>query len=185
MINNSIKKILNEISSVLVNKINQKEADLLINEILIAEKIVCSGAGRVGMAIKGFAMRLGHLGFNAFQLGDTTVPSIGEKDLFIVASGSGETKTILELVKIAKTNKSKIFLISGNPKSSMGKLADSVLKVSAPSKVKEVEGLKSIQPMTTLNEQALGILFDSIVLELMEKTGETHDTMWNRHSNLE
>lgn len=185
MINNSIKKILNEISSVLVNKINYKEVDLLIKEILIAEKIVCCGAGRVGMAIKGFAMRLGHLGFNAFQLGDTTVPSIGEKDLFIVASGSGETKTILELVKIAKTNKSKIFLISGNPKSSMGKLADSVLNVSAPSKVKEVEGLKSIQPMTTLNEQALGILFDSIVLELMEKTGETHDTMWNRHSNLE
>ena len=185
MINNYIKKILNEIESVLLDEIDQKKVDKLVNEIFRAEKIVCCGAGRVGMAIKGFSMRLGHLGYNAYQLGDTTVPSIGENDLFIVASGSGETKTILELVKIAKTNKSKIFLISGNPKSSMGNLADFILKVSAPSKVKNVKGLNSIQPMTTLNEQVLGILFDSIVLEIMEKTGETHETMWKRHSNLE
>ena len=60
-----------------------------------------------------------------------------------------------------------------------------VLKILAPSKTKEVEGLKSIQPMTTLNEQSLGVLFDAIVLEIMEKTNETHDSMWNRHSNLE
>jgi len=39
--------------------------------------------------------------------------------------------------------------------------------------------------MTTLNEQSLGIFFDSIVLKLMEKMGESHDTMWGRHSNLE
>ena len=185
MINNKIEIILNEIRTVLLNKVEQKNVDQLISEVLKAEKIVCCGAGRVGMAIKGFAMRLGHLGFNAYQLGDTTVPSIGEKDLFIVASGSGETKTILELVKIAKVNNSKIFLISGSPNSSMGKLADYVLKISAPSKTKEIEGIKSIQPMTTLNEQSLGILFDSFVLEIMEKTEETHETMWNRHSNLE
>ena len=185
MISKNIDVIINEISVVLKNKVNQEKVEELITKIQFSEKIVCCGAGRVGMAIKGFAMRLGHFGFNAYQLGDTTVPSIGENDLFIVASGSGETKTILELVKIAKANGSFVFLISGNPNSSMGKIANSVLKISAPSKTKEIEGLKSIQPMTTLNEQSLGILFDAIVLEIMEKTGETHDSMWNRHSNLE
>ena len=185
MINSSIKKIIEEIRKVLIDKIDQNMIDQLINEIIKAEKIVCCGAGRVGMAVKGFSMRLGHMGYNAFQLGDTTVPSIGGNDLFIVASGSGETKTILELVKIAKANKSNIFLITGNPNSSMGKLANHILKVSAPSKTKEIEGIKSIQPMTTLNEQSLNILFDAIVLEIMEKTGETHQTMWDRHSNLE
>jgi D-arabinose 5-phosphate isomerase GutQ len=39
--------------------------------------------------------------------------------------------------------------------------------------------------MTTLNEQCLGIFFDAVVLLLMEKMNETHDTMWARHSNLE
>ena len=151
MINNKIEIILNEIRTVLLNKLEQKNVDQLIKEVLKADKIVCCGAGRVGMAIKGFAMRLGHFGYNAYQLGDTTVPSIGKNDLFIVASGSGETKTILELVKIAKANGSFVFLISGNPNSSMGKLANSVLKITAPSKTKEVEGFISLQPMTSLN----------------------------------
>jgi hypothetical protein len=39
--------------------------------------------------------------------------------------------------------------------------------------------------MTTLNEQSLGLFFDTVVLLLMEKMGESHDTMWARHSNLE
>lgn len=29
------------------------------------------------------------------------------------------------------------------------------------------------------------MFFDALVLEIMAKTGNTHDTMWERHSNLE
>jgi 6-phospho-3-hexuloisomerase len=76
-------------------------------------------------------------------------------------------------------------VITGNPDSRIGKYAHKVLKLSAPSKTKAVENFKSIQPMTTLNEQCLALLFDSISLLLMEKMGETHETMWARHSNLE
>ena len=39
--------------------------------------------------------------------------------------------------------------------------------------------------MTTLNEQSLGIFFDAVCLKIMDRTGETHDSMWARHSNLE
>lgn len=184
MINNYIIKILDELSSVL-SKVDSKEVHELFLEIQNANKIVCCGAGRVGMAIKGFAMRLGHMGYQSYNLGDTTVPSIGKGDLFIVASGSGETQTIYDLVQIAKKNKARIFLITGNKDSRIGQLADNYIKVSAPSKTKPVEGFKSIQPMTTLNEQSLALLFDAIVLYMMEKTGQTHDTMWDRHSNLE
>jgi D-arabinose 5-phosphate isomerase GutQ len=67
----------------------------------------------------------------------------------------------------------------------MGKIADSIVQIKAPSKTKSIEGFASIQPMTTLNEQCLGIFFDALVLDLMEKMKETHDTMWARHSNLE
>ena len=184
MINNHITQILDEISSVL-SKVELKEVEDLFSEIKAANTIVCCGAGRVGMAIKGFAMRLGHIGYKTYSLGDTTLPSIGKGDLFIVASGSGETQTIFDLVEIAKKNQSKIVLITGNSDSRMGKLADKIVKISAPSKTKKVQGFSSIQPMTSLNEQSLAILFDAIVLFIMEKTGETHETMWNRHSNLE
>ncbi|MDP1844437.1 MAG: 6-phospho-3-hexuloisomerase [Sediminibacterium sp.] len=179
-----INQIINELTVVL-GKIDETQVDLFIKEILGSNKIVVCGAGRVGMAIRGFGMRLGHLGFSAFTLGDSTVPSIAESDLLIVASGSGETQTIFDLVSIAKKNKARIAAVTGNPESRIGKLADAVVKLEAPSKTKQVDGFISIQPMTTLNEQCLGIFFDAVVLKIMDEMKETHDTMWARHSNLE
>jgi len=176
--------IIKEVSQVL-SQVDSKEVDLLIKHILKSKKIVTCGAGRVGMAIRGFAMRLGHFGMSAFNLGDSTVPSISSGDLLIVASGSGETQTIYDLVSIAKKNNATIVAITGNPDSRIGKLADSIVKIQAPSKTKKVDGFSSIQPMTTLNEQCLGLFFDAVVLCIMDETGETHDTMWARHSNLE
>ena len=181
---NYTEEILKEISTVL-NKINLEEVKELIYLIQNSNTIVTCGAGKVGMAIRGFSMRLGHFGYKSFHIGDTTLPSIGEGDLFIVASGSGETQTIYDLTKIAKSNKAKVFAITSNLQSRIGSLADASIALNAPSKTKAVEGFSSIQPMTTLNEQCLTILFDSIVLNIMDATGETHDTMWNRHSNLE
>ena len=184
MINQNIDTILKEISKVLQN-VNQQEVDSLISIISKSNKIVVCGAGRVGYAIKGFGMRLAHLGLNVFALGDVTVPSIGEGDLLIVASGSGETQTIFDIASIANKNKSNIALITGNPDSRIGKLSTLTVEIKAPSKTKSIEGFISIQPMTTLNEQSLGIFFDAVVLELMHKLNENHDTMWSRHSNLE
>ncbi|MDI9338244.1 MAG: SIS domain-containing protein [Alphaproteobacteria bacterium] len=179
-----INKILDEILKVL-NNINALEIQNLEDIILKSNKIVVCGAGRVGLAIRGFGMRLGHLGLKAYTLGDSTVPSIAEGDLLIVASGSGETQTIFDLVSIASKNKASIALITGNKESRMAKLANVVVLIKAPSKTKSIENFISIQPMTTLNEQCLGIFFDALVLSLMEKMNETHDTMWARHSNLE
>jgi 6-phospho-3-hexuloisomerase len=179
-----IEIILQEIKSVLT-QIDEKQVEILMDEILRAKKIVVCGAGRVGMAIRGFGMRLGHLGLQAYTLGDSTVPGIGEGDLLIVASGSGETQTIFDLVSIAKKNKSSIVAITGNPESRIGLLADSFVKITAPSKTKAVDNFISVQPMTTLNEQCLGLFFDAVCLKLMERMGESHDTMWARHSNLE
>ena len=184
MIKEQIKTILGEIDLVLT-KASDAEVQALCNAVVGANKIIVCGAGRVGMAARGFAMRLGHLGLRAFMVGDATVPSIGSGDLFLVCSGSGETQTIFDLVEIAKKNGAKIALITGNVTSRMGKLADVIINIQAPSKVKPVEGFKSVQPMTTLNEQCLGIFFDAVVLELMSSMNETHETMWTRHSNLE
>ena len=182
--NKKIEMILNEIKNVLTSIYNS-QVDLLINEINDANKIVVCGAGRVGMAIRGFGMRLGHLGLNAYTIGDSTVPSIGKGDLLIVASGSGETQTIYDLVYIASKNKARIAVITGNPDSRVGRYGNVVVKINAPSKTKTVENFVSNQPMTTLNEQCLGLFFDALTLRLMDEMGETHDTMWERHSNLE
>lgn len=184
MIHRNIESIIAEIKTVLW-KVDQTQCDVLVEAVLNSNKIVGIWAGKVWMATKWFIMRLWHFGYHAWFLGDTTVPHVWEWDLLLVVSGSGETQTIYDLLVIGKNNGATIVLVTGNPESRMGKLADIIVKVTAPSKTKEVNGFKSIQPMTTLNEQSLQILFDALVLEIMEKTWETHDTMWARHSNLE
>jgi 6-phospho-3-hexuloisomerase len=183
ILNNS-SKILEEIWKVFSIS-DFSEEDLLARGIFFSNKIVCVGAGRMGYAMRGFAMRLKHLGRDVYMIGDTNVPSIGEGDLLIVGSGSGETQTIYDLVNIAKNNGARIAVITGNADSRIGKLSDIKIIIKAPSKTKAVEGLKSKQPMTSLNEQCLAIFFDSLVLGLMKESGETHETMWRRHSNLE
>lgn len=180
--------ILSELERVL-DSISNQETSLVV-EILLSKKskggkVVGVGAGRVGAQVRAFCMRLGHLGFNSWFLGDSTVPSINSGDILLVASGSGETKTIVELVKIAKKNGCTIVCITGDVNSTIGVMADYLIEMKAPSKTKSVEGFNSWQPMTTLNEQCLGILFDALVLDIMKITGETHESMWGRHSNLE
>lgn len=184
MIKEKLHAIFGEMESVL-GRTNQSQVDALVADILGARTIVVCGAGRVGMAIRGLGMRLGHLGLRAYALGDATVPSIGPGDLLLTASGSGETQTVYDLVEIAKKNGARVALVTGNTESRMGQLADTTVVIQAPSKTKPVADVVSIQPMTTLNEQCLGVFFDALVLELMDRTGETHDTMWARHSNLE
>lgn len=187
MIKKKINLILKEIETVLMD-VDDYQVELVIKEIVSARNIVLCGAGRVGMAARGFAMRLGHLGLHAYMLGDATVPAVKKKDLLIVCSGSGETQTIYDLTKIAKDSGAKIVLVSSyidHNKSRMAKIADVVMVINAPSKLKEIKGFASIQPMTTLNEQSLGIFFDALTLLLMERLNETNDSMSKRHSNLE
>lgn len=184
MFKNKYKTILSEINSVLAD-VSEEQIESSTKEILAANKIVVHGAGRVGMAIRGFGMRLGHLGFSAHTLGDSTVPGIKDGDLLVVASGSGETKTVAEIAELAHKNRARLLVFTSRVDSRIARVADCVVRVPAPSKHASGTGVTSVQPMTTLNEQCLAIAFDSIVLLLMEKTKQTADDMWMRHSNLE
>ena len=146
-------------------------------------KIVVAGAGRMGYSIKCFGMRLGHLGFNTWTLGDSTVPQLGEEDLLIVASGSGETQTIYDIIERAKIDGVKIILITTSTTSRMASKADHIILMNAVSEFTGDRG--TIQPMKTYIEQSLLILLDITALKIMSKTGEDNLSMSKRHSHLE
>jgi 6-phospho-3-hexuloisomerase len=147
-----------------------------VDQILNANNIVVAGAGRMGLMCKAFAMRLSHLGLMGYFLGDSNTPRIGKGDLLIVASSSGETQTIYDLVVIAKKAKAAVLLITMNPVSRMGKKADYIV---------EMPDIKSKYPMKTGAEHWLMMYFDKLVLKLMKKLDETSESMWERHTNLE
>ena len=82
--------ILKELESTL-SHISPEEAEQLADSILRSKKIFAVGAGRTGFMIKAFTMRLMHMGFGAYVVGETVTPNIEKGDLLLIGSGSGET----------------------------------------------------------------------------------------------
>ena len=104
-----------------LSQLDEEEPEQFI-EILKTHKvnkILIMGAGRSGLVGRAFALRLLHLGFNAFVLGDTIVPSINENDLIIAISGSGSTKLVITAAEAAKQVGAKIISITSFPSSEL------------------------------------------------------------------
>lgn len=158
----------------------------LVQAILRARRIFVAGAGRSGFMIKAFAMRLMHIGFEVHVVGETTTPNLTAEDLFIVASGSGATGSLVSMAQKAKKIGAPLALMTIDRDSLIGNLADILLTIAAPSpKVQKETSFTSIQPMGSLFEQSLLLLFDMIILMLMESQDKTSNVMFTRHANLE
>ncbi len=154
-----------------------------------ARRVYVAGAGRSGLVMRGFAMRLMHLGLQVHVVGDVTTPAVGADDLLIVGSGSGETESLAAVARKARRIGAGLALITIVPASTLGQLADVVLRLDAPSpKASPPPGAApraSAQPMGSLFEQALLVLVDTIVLRLARARGATYEEMFARHANLE
>jgi 6-phospho-3-hexuloisomerase len=165
--------------------ISDKEAEQLVNEILESKKVFVAGAGRSGLMMKSFAMRMMQMGFDAYVVGETVTPNLEKGDLFIVGSGSGETKGLVSMVQKAKNLEGTVALVTISPASTIGKLADMTVKLpGSPKDQADVES-KTIQPMGALFEQTLLLFFDTIILKLMDKKEMSGAVMFTRHANLE
>ncbi|WP_373818238.1 6-phospho-3-hexuloisomerase [Glaesserella sp.] len=185
-INQLTHKILNELTHN-SQYIQDEQFNRLITRIKQAKHIFLAGAGRSGIAIKGFANRLLHLGFSVSLIGDITNPHTKAGDLLIIASGSGETGSLVSLAQKAKKSGVNIALITMDETSTIGKLADCVAVLPGVSPKLKNQGidLTSIQPMGSAFEQLSFIAYDAIVLALMEQLKETSDSMFARHADLE
>ncbi len=164
--------------------VNATEA--FVSLLLEADEIFCAGAGRSGFQIRGFAMRLMHMGRTSYMVGETCTPNITDKGLLVICSGSGSTKSLVNHANKAKEVGAKVALITINPNSPIGELADVVIEIPGVSPKSAVQGsVKSIQPMGSLFEQSEGIYLDIVIMILMEKLGLDSDTMFGRHANME
>lgn len=181
-----LKTILGELTS---NQrwIDDAQLDELADAILAANHVFLSGTGRSGVAIRGFANRLMHLGFSASMVGDVTSPHTSKGDLLIVGSGSGRTESLVALGKTAQASGVSVALVTMDADSILGRMADVVVVLPGASpKVRgEVRQVASVQPMGSAFEQITALTFDAVVLELMERTGQTSDDMFARHADLE
>lgn len=177
--------VLNELHHTL-SRIDIQRANEFVELVDQAQEVFCAGAGRSGFQVKGFAMRLMHMGISSYVVGETCTPNIRENGLLVICSGSGETKSLVNHANKAKEVGAKIALITINPESTIARLADVVVEISATSPKSAKQGdIKSIQPMGSLFEQSEGIFMDISIMMLMEKRNLDSDTMFGRHANME
>ena len=177
--------ILDEIR-IMLNQVSEQQCDQLMQAILQAEQIFIAGKGRSGLQMRGFAMRLMHLGLSAFVVDEVITPGIKPGDLLLIGSGSGKTASLVQYARRAKAMGARVGLITADQGSEIAVLADCVLDVPAPTpKSERLSDRVSRQPMGTLFEQSLGILLDILILQLMEKEDIDTGQMFARHANLE
>lgn len=163
-----------------------EDGERLAGQILGAKKILVAGAGRSGFAVKAFAMRLMHMGFDAYVCGETVTPNLEPEDLFLVASGSGETGSLVSMTRKARGIGAAIATVTTNPAGTISQLAGLTVVIPAPSpKVETGNGLRTIQPMGSLFEQSCLLFLDCVILRLMERRGDSSGHMYTRHANLE
>lgn len=175
--------------------LNEEDISNFIEIITTADNIFVTGAGRSGLAAKAFAMRLMHLGLSSYVVGETISPAINAGDCILAISGSGETNTIVTAAKISKNRGAKVLALTSYPESSLGQLADGLIRVKGRTKVevddenylkRQIKGnYTSLTPLGTAFELTSLVFLDGLVSELMETMGKTEEDLKNRHTVLE
>jgi len=179
------KESLNYIQGKLQNilgTITPKDIDNVISLFFEANRIFVYGAGRSGHVAKAFAIRLVHLGFQTFVIGETIGAPVKKDDMVFIVTGSGETIPSVMTAEIARNIGAKLVVVTGRKDSRITKFADIAITLSAECMDKE---RKKLAPLGTLFEASAWILLDSIIAELMKSKGETEESMQSRHATLE
>lgn len=176
-----VQAVIEENRTVL-EAVSENEIYKLIEEIERAKTIQLYAMGRMQASMRGFAMRLKHMGFDTYVVFDTTTPAIGPGDLLII--NCGVTLVELGIIKLAKQAGARVCVITAHPEFEQGRLAD--LTVRVPGQIFGTGSeVTSIQPMASLLEQALFLFEDIVVMMLIEKNNVSREAMQRRHTNLE
>jgi 6-phospho 3-hexuloisomerase len=181
----------------IADEIDYSEVKTLVMDILAAhqnqKRLFVMGAGRSGLVVKGFAMRLMHLGFNVYVVGETVTPAVETDDLLVVISGSGETKSINEMSALAKAKGTRLAAVTSNRDSTLGTISDTIVVVKGRTKASGMDFMErqvvgshiSFAPLGTMFEISTMVFLDGIIAALMEITKKSEEDLKKKHATLE
>jgi len=179
-----------------LSKISHKQVENMINMLLWAKykHILIIGVGRSGLIGRAFAMRLMHLDFDVYVMGETITPAIGNGDLIIAISGSGTTKLAVTAAEIGKEVGARIIAVTTHPNSDLGKIADHVVQIRGRTKIakekdyflRQLTGVhEPLAPLGTIFELSTMIFFDSLIAELIKRLGKSEGELRRKHATIE
>ena len=145
-------------------------------------KVVASGMGKAGQIALNIATTLSSTGTPSIflhpsdaQHGDLGV--ISKNDILLLVTNSGKTREILELYELSKglVNHIPVIVITGNPYSPLGSIADVTIHTGGPDEVCPL----GLTPTTSTT--VMTVIGDILVVLLMKKIGFTSDDYAKRH----
>jgi 6-phospho-3-hexuloisomerase len=178
------RRALGELGAVF-DRVDESAVDRAVQMLAEAKTVMVYACGREGLAVRGLAMRLFHLGRRVAVVGDMTAPPLGAGDLFFVVCGPGEVSTSVALVGVAKQAGAKVLVVTAQPQGRVPLMADFVLTVPAQTLADDRGPSLSVLPMGSLFEGALFVLFEIIIIKLRDLLGVTPEAMRANHTNME
>ncbi|HEX9907321.1 MAG TPA: SIS domain-containing protein [Thermoplasmata archaeon] len=172
----SIEYILDSVRTTLDSDIDG--TDKMIEYLISSKKIFIYGVGRSGLIAKAFAIRLVQMGLEVFFVGETVTPIVEEGNLVMIVSYTGETMSAIQTANIVRRVGAKVITITSNSNSKLA-VASNLVIIIHPEKD---EDRRRLAPLGTLFENATLVYLDSIVVELMERLGQSEGSMRKRHA---
>ena len=168
-----------------LESIDEEQAGRLEEHLCMAGRVFCFGMGRSGLCMRGFAMRLMHLGIRCGIVGDTLCEPMQEGDMLVLTSASGRSEILRNLANKAHALGGKVALVTLDVDSPLAEVSDVVVNIHAVSKETMGSNRNSALPMGSLFEEVALIFFDIVISDMMERMGVNNDAMVSRHANLE
>jgi 6-phospho 3-hexuloisomerase len=136
------------------------------------------GAGRSGIIGRAFAMRLVQAGLQAYVIGESVTPIVRRGDAVFILSGRGESNSSIQTANIVRREGADLIVITARATSKLAHAATLLVPVEFP----EDADRPKLAPLGTLFESASLRLTDALVAALLERRGETEDSMRRRHA---
>lgn len=115
-----------------------------------------------------------------YFIDDTTTPSISDKCLVIMGTGSGETKDQISVAEEANKLKATLVVITSKPDSTIAEKANLVLVIPG----RDSEELSSLLPMGTEFEVTMLNVLEVLLAYTLERENIPKGTLEGEHRNL-
>lgn len=173
---------ITEHSNATLDALDDRSLTAFLDALEPARRVFLYGRGRSGFVARAFAVRLMHLGYATYVIGETITAPVQENDVVVCVSGSGTTYPVVMTAELGRKQGARVVAVTANPEGEVARLAHVVVTL----KPKDGNGEKArLAPLGTLFETSCWLFFDAVVALLMERLGEDEAAMARRHATLE
>lgn len=142
------------------------------------------GLGRSQMIGKAFAMRLMHLGFHAYVIGETVTPAVKTGDVFLVISKTLSGNSVVAAIQAAQQHQAQTVILTATRAHALVQQATASI-IIPDLKSRAAQSAETVLPLGTLFEVTTLVLLDGVVAELMQLLSIPEATMAAHHANIQ